>query len=256
MRVLNVPAPKSNSFTDTQYQFAAYLRDPLNQPAPDNIEQRRMAIYRDLFYNNIDGFIANAFPVIRAITADDDWQAMIRDFMIKHHCKTPLFHEVAREFLLYLENERVSDNDPVFLVELAHYEWVELAVSVLDNDNVAFKLTPEINCMSVTLKTSPLAWPLAYHYEVHKIGPSYQPTIPSENTVFLLVYRNQQDKITFIELNPVSARLIDLLNEGNTGQAAAEIIAQQLNHPDPNVVINGAKALIEDWIDRGIMIAQ
>ena len=41
--------PNTPSFIDTQYQFAAFLRDPDNQPVPDNIEPRRMAIYRELF---------------------------------------------------------------------------------------------------------------------------------------------------------------------------------------------------------------
>lgn len=249
-------ALKSTSFIDTQYHFAAHLRDPENQPIPGDLEPRRMAIYQELFYNNIEGFIANGFPVIRTITSDENWHAMIRDFMIKHQCKTPLFHEISREFLMYLENERDTANDPPFLGELAHYEWVELALNVLDSDATPFELTADVDCMHVHIKTSPLAWPLAYHYEVHNIGPQYQPTVANETMVFLLVYRNQQDKITFIELNPVSARLIDLLNEGHTGQQAAEIIAQQLNHPNPDVVIAGAKALIEDWIYRGIMIHQ
>ena len=122
-------SPQS-SFMETQYQFANAIRDPDNNPAPDNIEQRRMTIYQELFYNNIEGFIANGFPVLREITPDQTWHSMIRDFMIKHRCKTPLFHEIAREFLAYLDNERSSKNDPIFINELAHYEWVELALSV------------------------------------------------------------------------------------------------------------------------------
>ncbi|RKZ79734.1 MAG: DUF2063 domain-containing protein, partial [Gammaproteobacteria bacterium] len=50
---------KTPSFIDTQYQFAGHIRDPEHNPAPADIEQRRMAIYRELFYNNIEGFIAN-----------------------------------------------------------------------------------------------------------------------------------------------------------------------------------------------------
>ena len=41
------------SFIDTQLEFANYIRDPENNPAPDNIEQRRMTIYQERFYNNI-----------------------------------------------------------------------------------------------------------------------------------------------------------------------------------------------------------
>ena len=44
----------AKSFQDKQYEFAAHLRDPENVPAPDGIEDRRMGIYRELFYNNLN----------------------------------------------------------------------------------------------------------------------------------------------------------------------------------------------------------
>lgn len=241
------------SFIDTQYQFAQAIRDPVNNPAPDNIEQRRMAIYQELFYNNIEGFIANGFPVLREIFSDDAWDKMIRDFIIKHHCKTPLFHEIAREFLAYLDNERDCATDPVFMKELAHYEWVELALSVSDADVQPFQ--PELgqDSLSVKLVSSPVAWTLPYHYPVHLIGPDFLPDQASEQPVFLLIYRNSDDGVTFLELNPVSARLIELLNDGLTGQLAATQIAQELQHPSADVVIAGARSLIEDWLQRNIL---
>ncbi|NOQ94195.1 MAG: DUF2063 domain-containing protein [Methylophaga sp.] len=242
------------SFIDTQFQFANAIRDPENNAGPDNIEQRRMTIYRELFYNNIEGFIANGFPVLRDITSDEAWHSMIRDFMIKHRCKTPLFHEIAREFLAYLDNERDSANDPLFIKELAHYEWVELALSVSDADVESRTLDPEQDILLEQFNTSPLAWPLAYHFPVQQIGPDFQPQKISDAPTYLLVYRNKDDSITFLELNPVSTRLIDLINEGLTGQVAAEQIAQELQHPKPEVVIEGARALISDWLQRDILI--
>jgi len=241
------------SFIDTQNTFSQYIRDPDNNPTPDNIEQRRMAIYKDLFYNNIEGFISNGFPVIKQIFDDEAWHAMIRDFMVKHQCKTPLFHEIAREFLAYLEDERDSSDDPVFMKELAHYEWVELALSISDAETVPYQAEADHDTLALHWETSPVAWPLSYHYPVHQIGPDFIPAAPNDTPVFLMVYRNQDDGITFLELNPVSARLIDLLNEGLTGQRAAEQIAQELQHPSPDVVIAGAKALIDDWLQRHIL---
>ena len=69
----------------------------------------------------------------------------------------------------------------------------------------------------------------------------------------MLIYRNSDDGITFLELNPVSARLIELLNEGLTGQLAAAQIAQELQHPSADVVITSARSLIEDWLQRNIL---
>ena len=246
--------PKTQHFIDTQYQFAAFLRDPDNQKAPENIEPRRMAIYRELFYNNIEGFIANGFPVIRQITTDEAWHSMIRDFMVKHRCKTPLFHEIAREFMAYLENERDDVNDPIFIKELAHYEWVELALSVLDADVIPATLNTDQDSLNCSYSLSPLAWQLAYQYPVHQIGPDFQLDEANTGSTHLLVYRNQNDSVTFIELNPVSARLINLLNQGVEGQLAAEQIAEELQHPNPQVVIDGARELINDWLHRGVLI--
>lgn len=244
----------ADQFKQTQYQFAAHIRDPAHQPPPGQIEDRRMAIYRDLFFNNINGTLQNAFPVIRSLITKDNWQAMVRDFMIKHQCKSPLFVDIAREFIAYLENERLNDNDPPFLQELAHYEWVELALSIAEPE---FHLTPlndNEDSLALKLSQSPLAWLLVYHYPVHKISPDNRPQQPSETPNCLLVQRNQDEQIKFIELNPVSARLLELLSQGHTGYQAVEDIVNAMQHPNPGVVENGARQMIADWINRGILL--
>lgn len=244
---------KKTSFIETQFQFANAIRDPENKGRIDGIEQRRMDIYQSLFYNNIEGFVAGGFPVLRALISDSDWHSMIRDFMVKHRCKTPLFHEISREFLAYLDNERDNTNDPIFMKELAHYEWVELALSVLDAD-IINQINSELDLLSQPLTLSPLAWSLVYNYPVHQISTDFQPQQPSESPHYLLVYRNKGDNITFLELNPVSARLINLLGEGLTGKIAAEKIAEELQHPTPKAVIDGAQSLVKNWVERGILV--
>ena len=174
------------SFIDTQYQFAQAIRDPDNNPAPVNIEPRRMAIYQELFYNNIEGFITNGFPVLREITSDNAWDNMIRDFLIKHDCKSPLFHEISREFLAYLDNERDCEQDPIFMKELAHYEWVELALSISDADIQPFQLELGQDSLSLKLVSSPVAWTFAYHYPVHLIGPDFLPDKQVNSLYFCL----------------------------------------------------------------------
>ena len=90
-------------FQRLQYRFAAHLRDPAQHKAPAGIEPRRMKIYRELFYNNVEGFLANAFPVLRRITPDAGWHALVREFFARHRSHEPLFHRVAAEFLKHLE---------------------------------------------------------------------------------------------------------------------------------------------------------
>jgi hypothetical protein len=246
--------PADNDFKRLQEQFSAHLRDPDNNPRPAAIEDRRMAIYRELIFSNIHGFLSNGFPVLKSIYAEDDWLAMMRDFLQKHRSQSPLFQDIAREFLSYLEHERNDPADPPFLQPLAHYECVELALSVLDSPFEFRTISQSTDVMQLQLQTSPLAWPLAYDYPVHQISPQYQPTEPLPVPIFLLVYRDEDDNVKFIELNPVSARLIDLLNEGHTGEQAASMIAEEIQHPDPAVVHDGARQEITNWLQQGIVI--
>ena len=244
----------AKSFTDTQYEFAAFIRDPEHQPSPDNIESRRMAIYRDLFFNNFNNTLQSAFPVIRSLHTETAWLAIIRDFMISHHCKTPLFVEIAREFMDYLDKERSNPDDPPFMQELAHYEWVELALSTAEAEFSVTSIADNEDSLSLGLKKSPLAWLQLYQFPVHHISLESQPEKPGETPTCLLIYRGHEDKVSFIELNPVSAHLLELIDDGMSGYEAAETIAKAIKHPNPEVVIAGARQMINDWLSRGIIL--
>ena len=117
-------------FKSKQHEFAAYIRDPENNPVPADVKEQRMDMYRELFFNNIEGFLSGNFPVLRKILNDRQWFALAQDFFAKHPCKTPYFSQIPEEFLDYLQNERDSSEDLPFMLELAHYEWVEMALSI------------------------------------------------------------------------------------------------------------------------------
>jgi hypothetical protein len=246
-----------------QYEFAAHIRDPENHRAPHDIEDRRMGIYRELFYNNVEGFLSNSFPVLHKLMDDTSWHAMARDFYARHRCHSPLFLEIPREFLNYLEQDRGDRKDDLpFLRELAHYEWVELALSVAEAGDVecrAREAAPEGSggdLLDGSPVVSTLAWPLSYRYPVHRISPEFMPATPAEQTTYLLVYRDLDDEVGFIELNPVSARLFALLQEDRalSGRQALEQIAAELQHPNPGVVIDGGRQILQEWRQRGIVL--
>ena len=245
------------SFKDHQYSFTANIRDPENHKAPEGIEDRRMAIYRDLFYNNIEGFISSGFPVIRSIYNDDDWHKMIRDFFANHKSKTPYFLEISQEFLSYLQNERTKhDEDPAGLLELAHYEWVELALHISDETIDMLTINPNGNLLTGHPVLSTLAWPLAYQFPVHVMGPDYLPDEAPEQPTYLVVYRNRKDEVNFMELNPVTARLLNLLEEDNqlSGKDAIEKIISELKHPNPEIVLIGGLEALQDLQKQGVIL--
>lgn len=245
------------SFQQTQYEFTAHLRDPENNPAPAGIEDRRLGIYRDLLYNNIEGFISGGFPVIRSIYSDVHWHRMVRDFFANHKSRSPYFLEISQEFLSYLQDERKPHaEDPAGLLELAHYEWVELALSVSDEVIDMNNIEPNGDLLTAHPVLSPLAWPLAYQFPVHQMGPDHLPEQPSEQPNYLVVYRNRNDEVKFMEINPVTARLINLLQDDETlsGQQALEQIAQEMNHPNPDIVMQGGLSALQELQQYGIIL--
>ncbi len=212
------------SFQQTQKQFSKHIR--IGETTPEfsenfsEIESRRMKIYRELFYNNIENFIASGFPVLRSVTSDERWHAMVRDFVHYHQSETPYFLEISQEFLRYLQEERQkhshSFDDPAFMLELAHYEWVELALDISTEEIPGKQQLPQQEksaLLGLPLQVSPLCWNLSYQFPVHRISEGFQPNVPSDQPIFLLVYRDRSHAVGFMEVNAATVRLLQLLGD-------------------------------------------
>jgi hypothetical protein len=225
--------PEEHAFQQVQRQFAGHIRDPQGQAAPAGIEDRRMAIYRDLFYRNIEGFIRGAFPVLHAILPEAQWHGLVRDFMRHYHCQSPYFLEISQEFIGYLQQREAQPDDPVYMLELAHYEWVELALDVADVEPEWAAIDATGDLLAGQPVVAATAWSLAYHYPVHRIGPGWQAEAGAEQpTTYLIVYRNREDAVKFMEINAVTARLLELIGADETlsGRQVLEQLAGEIGH--------------------------
>ena len=126
-------AQAAPGFMQIQQAFTAHLRDPDQQPPPAGIEDRRLQIYRELIFNNLASLLEQGFPVLNQCLGRERWRALIRGFLIAHRAETPLFPELGQELLAYLSTAgALRPEDPPFVLELAHYEWVETALTFSD----------------------------------------------------------------------------------------------------------------------------
>jgi uncharacterized protein len=243
------------NFKTTQLEFTRYIRDPIKNPAPADVKPERMVMYRELIFNNIESFLAGNFPVIRKILDDSQWFELAQDFFSSHQCKTPYFSEIAEEFLDYLENGRSNPADHPFLLELAHYEWVEMALSIAKDDIAGNPHIPD-DLLHHTIKLSPLAWPLVYQFPVQLISPEYLPTTPSKQPTCLIAYRDPDDQVKFIETNPMTYKLLEIIQQH--GQIMTEdclnLLAQESHHPNPDLIITGGLQIIKDLAEKTVIL--
>ncbi|MBI2969196.1 MAG: DUF2063 domain-containing protein, partial [Gammaproteobacteria bacterium] len=190
-------------------------------------------------------------------SSDAYWHSLLRDYFRTHQARTPLFPRMPQEVVQYLEQERGGrDEDYPCLRELAHYEWVELALSLDARDIDVSGVDADGDLLSGRPVLSPLAWPLAYRFPVHRISPDYLPASAPEQGTYLVVYRDRGDRVGFLELNPVAAKLVELLQQGS-GRSGRDLlleICRELNHPAPEVVVNGGLEIMQNLREKDVLL--
>ncbi|WEK32872.1 MAG: putative DNA-binding domain-containing protein [Candidatus Pseudomonas phytovorans] len=207
---------------EQQLRMTRFIRDPQANEPPPGVQARRMAMYRQLFIGNVQSLLAGSFPVLRSSLPAERWQALIEDFYAHHRCHTPLFTEVAGEWVDYLEN-RVEL--PGWVAELAHYEWIETVL--LLSDSVEPAHDPEGDLLDGVPLLSSLAVPLAYAWPVSHIGPDHVPQEAPAEPTLLLARRAADNKIHFSRLTPLAyALLVSVLDQQLTGREHLEALAE------------------------------
>ncbi|WP_416467265.1 DNA-binding domain-containing protein [Pseudomonas sp. LFS044] len=192
---------------EQQFTLARHLRDPGRHPPPPGIEERRLKVYRELFYGAIEGLLAGSFPVLRQTLGEPRWHARVRDFYANYRSQTPLFTQVAEAFIDYLQGIQA---DTPWQLELAHYEWVEAQLYLSDAED------PPHDPQGDLLQGEPLlsctARVLAYQWPVERIGPDFQPEHAPELPTLLMVYRDASLQVRFSRLAPMAYRLLAQVN--------------------------------------------
>lgn len=245
-----MPLPEFQQF---QYAFASHIRDPKAYPRPRGIEARRMKIYNELLFNNTESFLLACFPVLRQMLGAQKWARLVRAFFSIHRSHTPYFRQIPDEFLQFLQTEwERPDPYPEYVVELAHYEWIELLLSVSNRSVDEAGVDTQGDLLDQRPVLNPVLANLSYRWPVHRIGPRVKVT--AENT-WLLVFRDAADQVQFVQSNAFTARLLALLEQGDlTGRAALQAIADESRHPQPDVLIEGGLATLQNLHARGAIL--
>jgi hypothetical protein len=218
-------------FVKLQRAFSRYLRDPENVAPPAGHEARRLAVYRHAVYANVATSLSDNYPRVQAIMNAQNWQELVRDYIIRHTVTANAFVDVPAEFLTYLKNERASLNDPPCIAELAHFDWLEGALGA---DRREFPLTQFLRDGDL-MHGIPLANPVmelvTYQFPVHVINADFLPLSPPQRPTHIAAFRALNDAYGFLDLNAAAARLLEVVMRGE-GYTGAEIFAQMARELD------------------------
>jgi hypothetical protein len=236
------------SLHSQQLALTRYLRDPDSYAPPAQMDTARAQIYLNLVFNNLLGLLSGTFPVSIAVLGDAGWRALVRRFLRDYRAQTPRFGEIAREFVAFVASlENASDQQHPwypFLPELAHYEWVEMALQQLD----AGPLMPgdAEQLLDCPLQLSPLVWPLAYTWAVHRLGSGHLPAEAPEQPTLLMISRVPSGQVQFSELSPLAWRLLQRIEQfpDLEGRAQLHGLAAEAGASDMTAFVADALVLL------------
>lgn len=190
-----------------QFSLARHLRDPLGNAPPPDIEERRLRVYRELFYNAIEGLLASGFPRLRGLLGEQQWHGLVREFYREERSHTPLFTRIAGVFVDYLRQR--GEYRPAWQAELAHFEWSETRLYLAEPDDPPYRREGDL-LDGVPLLSS-LALPLGYRWPVHRLEEDVAlAEAPAEPTL-LLMHRDSSHRVHTARLTPLAYRLLESL---------------------------------------------
>lgn len=243
------------SFQQYQQAFTAHIRDPLNRPRPKNVAPRGMDVYKEIVFNNLFESVSACFPVAQKVIGKRAWLKLVRGFFRDHSSSTPIFRKIPEEFLSYLENVNslAPESIPPYLTSLCHYEWIELLVSTTKGEVDARAINPtgdfrkNVPAFAIAIQL------LNYEYAVQKISPC---NIPKEKTnTQLLVYRNADFAVKFIELNVITYRLIEILKQGKINcEQALTLLACEINQGQTESIIQFGLEILQDLRNQDVIL--
>lgn len=243
-------------FRAFQSSFAARIRDPKAHPRPTGVPARRMRVYEELLYNNIDSFLLACYPITRQILGVRAWRRTVKTFFAEYRSHSPLFRDIPRGFLDWLA-PRTGDLFPHFpwLGEFMTYEWLELDVVTSPEEVDWNRIDPQGDLLDGMPVLDPTARLACFAYPVHRIGPRRRPKVPGDQPHCFAIFRDASDQARFIELTPVLARLLELLLEGGaSGREAVARLGREIDYPDLPRLENSALEMLSKLRSEGVLL--
>lgn len=253
-----------------QNDFGDYLRSQ-RQNQSDSVPNRVGKIYQELIFNNVCGFLNQCFPISKKILADD-WKTLCLYFFQRYPTHSPYFSEIPMQFVEFLSqldddefdksnwldeldvsHQKIRQIMPNYLPELAHYEWLELYVETLPNQNNLLILHHNVSYfLNSSIQNA------YYTYPVQHITANTAKQIEPQDTC--LVVLRYDEKVKFVEVNALTHLFLDFLqNNQNVYQNQENLMrdfAKSIDYADVDGLINFKDDLFTMLVNEKIFLKQ
>jgi uncharacterized protein len=241
-----------------------FFRSEKDREALMRVPLERLETYRRHVSVGLLGGIESAFPVIRSLVTQEEWNGLLNDFYLKRLTRSPIARHVFREFSNYLQKRyrgHLLKRMP-YLKELAEYENLDLLL-VYDVDRPLetglVRETP--SSAEEFLKFVPVLNPhhalRVYRWPVHRICRGYStPKQVKPSRFTLLIYRDPDTlRVRFLEATPLVAGLVSRMESGKTPVSTVlQDLIRRYRPRDPAGFVRDAVAAIGILKNKSVVV--
>jgi uncharacterized protein len=247
------------AFQQYQAAFTGHIRNPKKNQKPAHVNDKRMAVYREIVFNNFYGSVSACFPVLHNILGIRRFKQLVRKCFFHQQFNSPFFREIPKTLVDFLASFDLKNHGlPIFTAQLAHYEWAELYVSTLKTQAIPPEQLDENlgeNILEKSLSLNPAHLLVNYDFPVHMLSKKHQPV--EQIPTFLLLFRNAEFEVKFMQLNPLTFELLQIIEaQSCTGQQALQQLAEKMQHPQPDTIVAFGQQILEDLLKQSAIVAQ
>lgn len=244
-----------------------FFRSEKDRKALSSVPLERLETYRKHVSIGLLGGIESAFPVLRSLVSQDEWNGLLNEFYLKRLTRSPIARQVFREFSNFLQKKY---RGPLlkrlpYLKELAEYENLDIRILYDVDRPVAGPLVTDWHAAAKTpeelLGLVPVLNPhhalRVYRWPVHRICKGFSTTKQVKpGRVALLVYRDPETlSVRFLESNPLVADLVGRMAKGGkTVGALLEDLLKKHKPGDPAAFVREGIGAIDVLKDKGVVL--
>ncbi|MFT5336146.1 MAG: hypothetical protein ACI9YL_000138 [Luteibaculaceae bacterium] len=202
----------SEKTTIDQQLFTQYCRTGQGD-LPPGVREDRMHHYHRLISNIFGEILEDAFPVLMKKMSEQEWKNLCSTFVAEYPIQSYQSVRLPGEFVDFVQGLKSDFHTKYpFAKDLVRFEWIEMELYFRKNETIPeYSAVDEVE-WDTQLVLNPYASLEQYAYPVFENLGSLENA--ESGFYFVLSLRKISDhQVHFIKLNPISAALIQQLQE-------------------------------------------
>lgn len=215
---------------------------------------RRLGLYRQLVRHNVVNVVGTMLERTRArldAHVPGEFDRTVDGFLAAQGPRTPHLRDVPSELLAWASPRwRADARIPAWLPDHAELELVDFTIGVAPRAAEPPPLADVTADRALVFGDPRVIVHLAW--AVHERRDTDE--VPEQRPVHLLVYRDAEHVVRYLDLTPLASEILERLFAGRPlAQAMVEACAAS-DHPMNDAVLAGAARLLADLGERGVLL--